>query len=268
MSAISYCSDLRCANVAPCAHHSKVKNIVIGYHMIRGLAAPLRMMCFYKEQNCTMKYYGADMRATWFGADKPALILKNSCLNLPYIINGDEVVTQSNTCALYLGKLFGIDDEENFVANHTVLDQVMDLRNDLMKVVYPFGSVKTKEEFPEAAKAHIAGSATTTFTKLEAYMQGHPFMRGVTPQSGDFMLFEMLDQHLSICAKIGEANVLDLFPKLKQLHATMLQLPTLAKYFNSAMHVKWPQNNGLFTHFTGLGDDFVYGASGEESFTF
>ena len=36
--------------------------------------------------------------------------------------------------------------------NHTVLDQTYDLRNDLMKVVYPFGSTKTKADFEAAAK--------------------------------------------------------------------------------------------------------------------
>ena len=104
-------------------------------------------------------------------------------------------MTQSNTCALYLGAKLGIDafggDLVKATTNHTVLDQTMDLRNDLMKVVYPFGSTKTPEEFPEAFKKHFAKSASATLKKLEGFIGAGPFVLGADPRSGDFMLFEM-----------------------------------------------------------------------------
>ena len=60
---------------------------------------------------------------------------------------------------------------------------------------YPFaGKVATKADFPSALKSHLEGSATTNFTKLEGFCKG-PFMCGAVPQSGDFHVFEMLDQH-------------------------------------------------------------------------
>jgi len=239
--------------------------ITLGYHKIRGLAAPLRMMLVYKATPFKNVAYGADMKETWFGADKPELVKKNSCMNLPYILDGDMVVTQSNTCAFYLGKRLAIDSDDlkASVHNHTVLDQAMDLRNDLMKIVYPFGAVKDKAAFPEAAKAHMAGTATNNFTKLEGFCEGL-FMGGATPQSGDFMLFEMLDQHQSICAAIGEPCILDSFPKLKAMHAAMKALPELAKYFSSDPYLKYAQNNGLYAHFTGQPEDFVYDGTVKE----
>ena len=54
---------------------------------------------------------------------------------------GDTVVTQSNSCLLYLGKKLGVDLDEHFIHNHQVLDQVMDLRNATMELVYPFKGV-------------------------------------------------------------------------------------------------------------------------------
>jgi len=238
-------------------------NPTVGYHKIRGLGAPLRMMCYYKGQKFKDVAYGADMKEKWFGGEKPGLMEKNSCMNLPYIVNGDDVVTQSNTCCLYLGKKLGIDTEAEFIHNHTVLDQTMDLRNDLMKIVYPFGSIKTKDEFPEGAKGHLEGSCKGNLTKLEGFCKG-PYMCGAAPQSGDFALFEMLDQHQSICASVGVPDILDSFPKLKALHAKMKAEPTLAKYFTSDSYAKWAQNNGLFTHFTGQGADFKYDDSVNE----
>merc|ERR1711998_467688 len=88
-------------------------DLTVGYHKFRGLGAPCRMMCFYKPKSFTAVDYGSDLKESWFGGDKPGLAAKNACINLPYIINGDTVVTQSNTCLLYLGKKLAIDTEDN-----------------------------------------------------------------------------------------------------------------------------------------------------------
>merc|ERR1719326_225612 len=152
---------ITCPLSPPLPGSSTMDNPTIGYHAIRGLGAPLRMMCFYKGQKFTNAAYGNDMAEKWHQGKKLDLVKKNSCMNLPYIVNGDETVTQSNTCALYLGQKLGIDTPENFIHNHCVLDQTMDWRNDLMKIVYPFfGVVKDKDGFPDGAKSHLDGTST------------------------------------------------------------------------------------------------------------
>jgi glutathione S-transferase len=244
----------------------KGKEITIGYHLIRGLAAPLRMMCYYKSQPFKNVAYGADMQDAWHGKEKPELIKKNSCINLPYILCGDDVVTQSNTCLLYLGSILGIDIEANAIHNHTVLDQTMDLRNDLMGVVYPIRGV-TKEGFPEAAKKQLEGSAKTNFTKLEGFCQ-FPYMCGSAIQSGDFHVFEMIDQHKAIAATLSMPDPVADFPKLTALYAAFKADPKLKKYFESDCYKNYAQNNGLFTHFTGQGGDFEYGPTVREDITF
>lgn len=242
--------------------------LTLGYHLIRGLAAPLRMMCYYKEQKFVNVAFGADVKEKWFEGKKPELVRKNGCINLPYIIDGDRVVTQSNTCLLYLGRRLGIDTQDNFILNHTVLDQTMDLRNDIIKIVYPFdGSVPTKEDFPAAAVKHMEGSATTNLTKLESICVG-PYMCGAAPQSGDFHVFEMLDQHQIMCLARGQANIVENFPKLKALHTAMKTDPALARYFDAACYKSYAHNNGLFTYFTGQDANFVYGPSVEETIEF
>ena len=38
---------------------------------------------YYKKCAFINKGYGADMKETWFGKDKPELLASNSCMNLP-----------------------------------------------------------------------------------------------------------------------------------------------------------------------------------------
>jgi len=243
------------------------ENPIVGYHAIRGLGAPLRMMMFYKEKTFTNVAYGSDMKEKWFGEKKPELAQKNSCINLPYIVDGDTVVTQSNTCMLYLGAKLGIDKPQFMVKNHTVLDQIMDLRNALMLIVYPFGAIKTKDGFAEGAGKHIDGDAMTNFTKLEGFCEG-PFMCGAEPQSADFHVWEMLDQHRHIAEAIGKEPLLAKFPKLQGMYEAMKALPTIKKYLESEYHVAFFQNNGLFTHFSGQADGAQYPVSAEQKVTF
>ena len=96
----------------------KVKGgaLTIGYWKIRGLAAPLRMMCCYAGQPFVNKAYGDDAKAAWFGSEKKRLKKANALINLPYVIEGptaadptETVVTQSNSCLLYIGQRLGID---------------------------------------------------------------------------------------------------------------------------------------------------------------
>jgi len=222
----------------------------LGYWKIRGLAAAPRMMFYYKGQKFINKAFGEDAPKEWFGGDKAKLMEKNSMMNLPYIVDGDTVVTQSNSVLLYLGKKLGIDKEDLFFLNHQVLDQVMDLRNDTMKVVYPFGSVKTKEEFPAALEKHFK-SASGHLTKLEGFCKG-PFMCGPTPQSGDFHVWEMVDQHMIMSAEMAIPLDFSAFPKLVALHAALKSEPTLAAYFASDCYSKYAMNNPMPpTHFAG-----------------
>ena len=93
--------------------------IEIGYWKIRGLAAPLRMMCAFKGVEFTDQRYavipkdegGFDL-SSWFGK-KPDLQKRNGFMNLPYLIDGDVVITQSNACMAYLGRKLNLMGKNN-----------------------------------------------------------------------------------------------------------------------------------------------------------
>jgi len=215
------------------------------YWKIRGLAAALRMMLYYKQQPYKEVGYGEDGGTEWFGKDKPALQKLNSMANLPTIVDGDVVVTQSNSCLVFLGAKLGIDTPANTVVNHQVLDQTMDLRNDLMKICYgPAG-----KDFKPALEKHM-GSATTHFAKLEGFCAG-PYMSGGTIQSGDFHVFEMYDQHITMCTEMGVPFDVAALPKLTALHAKVKADPALAGYFAADVYAKWAVNNAQYANWMG-----------------
>jgi len=238
----------------------------LGYWKIRGLAAACRMMLYYKGQKFTNKGYAEDCGAMWFGGDKPRLVPKCAVMNLPYIEDGETVVAQSNTCLLYLGKKLGIDKEALFFTNHMVIDEAMDLRNELMKLVYPFaGKVTDAAQLPEKFTAHMEGAAS--FSKLEGMCKG-PYMCGAAPQSGDFHVFELLDQHVQMSEELKVPHdFAGKYPKLMALRAAFKAEPTLASYYASDMYAKYAINNPMATFFTGAQFDGTFGPTVTELVT-
>ena len=84
--------------------------ITIGYWSIRGLAAPLRMMMmhanvpFHSATYDVVAKEGGGWDISDWSSQKPALKAKNPLMNLPYLVDGDVVVAQTNACFLYLGR--------------------------------------------------------------------------------------------------------------------------------------------------------------------
>ena len=193
----------------------------LGYWKIRGLAAACRMMFHFKSTSFKNVAYGEDAKTEWFGKDKVELAKKNAMINLPYIVDGNTVVTQSNSCLIYLGQKLGIDAAEHMIHNHQVLDQTMDLRNDLMKIIYN----PAHADFKPALEGHMKGAATH-LAKFEGFCKG-PFMCGPAMQSGDFHVFEMIDQHVMMCSELGAAFDLKAYPKLATLHTRVKNTPEL-----------------------------------------
>ena len=106
-AAIAYLRDRRWKSLVRTRDRPKLK---IGYWAIRGLAAPLRMAAAYGglkyesvEYELQAKPGGGWDRSEWM-EKKPALVEKNALMNLPYIVDGDIVITQSNACLMYLGR--------------------------------------------------------------------------------------------------------------------------------------------------------------------
>jgi glutathione S-transferase len=212
--------------------------ITVGYWSIRGLAAPLRMMVMYANHPLNNVMYdltetdGAYNGSCWFSV-KPELKEKNPLMNLPYVIDGDNVITQSNACLSYLGRklnLWGVNETEISQVEQ-LLCEVMDLRNQMTKYAY------SSEDTSLALLDQITGK-NGSFQKFEHWLQREvdggrsgTFLVGDHATAPDFHLYEMLFQYTSLADYKGRPDLLASFPRLQHYLTSFAALPANERYF-------------------------------------
>jgi glutathione S-transferase len=70
-----------------------MSKLVLGYWPIRGLAERIRLLLEYLGLEYEQVFYFENNEDQWFKVDKPTLLSKNPALNLPYLIDGEKVVS-------------------------------------------------------------------------------------------------------------------------------------------------------------------------------
>ena len=208
------------------------EQMIVGYWSIRGLGAPLRLMCEYagasyqaRLHNVEAKEGGVFEKSDWF-VPKEELKKKNPLINLPYIVDDGLVITQTNACLEYLGdkfKLMGKTSAERSECT-MLLCQAKDLRDDMVGTFYGRGD-------DPAALANLMSSAS--LDKFEWWLQakGTVFLIADSPSCPDFHLWELLDQlvEASECAE-NKASPFTNRPLLKKLYDTMKGMPFMKAY--------------------------------------
>lgn len=77
--------------------------VKLGYWAIRGLSERIRQLLEYCGVPYTQELYdGPDGRNRWFTQDKAKLQEKNPAVTLPYLIDGEKVITESDAICIYV----------------------------------------------------------------------------------------------------------------------------------------------------------------------
>jgi glutathione S-transferase len=215
-----------------------------GYWKIRGLGAVFRMLLEYKQAEYTDKQY--ESGEDWFKGAKPAILEKNALANLPYLVDGDVCICQTNSILNYLGEKFGMNGSDAAAKrlNDQLLNEIYDVRNAMIDLVYAFkGCTRTQEEYDEKAAKLVDGPP---FAKFEAVLtrQGTDYFCGSEPCTSDFHIFEMLDQHKILSERVGRGDALKQFAKCWAFYERFRALPGLQKYFESPAYTL-PINNPI-----------------------
>lgn len=232
--------------------------LTLGYWNIRGLAAPIRMLCSYTnldfediQFNLRKRSNGSWEASDWLKKTKPGLLEKNPFSNLPYLINhtSGEYITTSNAILMYLGRLTGLNGSswEEETANEQILFVLHDLRIALTNLVYgEKEATKDEEAYHKSLHNFFANELPARYTQLEEWLKlhGNSFLAGQQPCTCDFPAWELLDQHEAMAAEYQKASPLAQYPLLGEYYLRFRELTELGMYFDSA-DAKLPHNNKM-----------------------
>jgi len=215
-----------------------MSQIVLAYWDIRGLAQPARMLLGYLGEDFEDRMYVCGEapdydRSCWtevketLGMDFP---------NLPYLIDGDVKVTQSNAIMRYLGRKAGMDGEtETEKVRVDILEnQAMDFRNGFVGLCYRSGAL-----FPEKSDAYKT-NIKSLLQRFEKFIGDCPFFAGDKLTYVDFIMYELLDQH-----RLFDSTLLGPYDKINAFMKRFEENPKIASFMKSSKCFKGPINNKM-----------------------
>ncbi|KAK4020175.1 hypothetical protein OUZ56_002169 [Daphnia magna] len=205
---------------------------VLAYWAIRGLAQPIRLLLAYTQTEYEDKRYvvgpGYD-KSCWFdvkyslGLDFP---------NLPYYIDGDVKLTQSNAILRYIaGKhnLIGTNDNERIRVD-LMENEVGDFRNDWVRLCYSPNFDNLKGDYIKNLPLKLS--------EFSKYLGDNKWLAGENISFVDFIFYEMLDQHMILLP-----DCLDSFPNLKLYCDRVRLLDSIKTYMSGSDFITRPLNN-------------------------
>jgi len=209
---------------------------VLAYWDIRGLAQPIRLLLAYTETKYEDKYYVCGPAPTfdkscWFdiksslGLDFP---------NLPYYIDGDVKITQSNAILRYIGRkhnLLGTNESERICVD-MMENEIGDFRSTFVSLCYNPNFESRHEAYRKALPERLA--------KFSKFLGENDWLAGENISIVDFILYEMLDQHV-----LFEPKCLDGFPNLKAYVDRFRSLEKIKAYMQSSQFISNRLNNRM-----------------------
>ena len=211
---------------------------VLCYWDIRGLAQPIRLLLTYVGTDFEDKLLSCGPapdfdKSCWFdnkfshGLDFP---------NLPYYIDGDVKVTQSNAILRFIARkynkeLLGKNETEMALAD-MMAEESMDFRNGWVSLCYHPDFDNRKTAYLENLDKKLA--------QFSAFLGKKSWYAGETITFVDFVMYELIDQH-----KFLAPNCLKKFPNLEEYQTRFEELPKISEYMKSSGFMKTPLNNKM-----------------------
>lgn len=208
----------------------------LGYWAIRGLAQPIRLLLEYTGTEYVEKRFEQEegpgfSKAAWYDV-KDTLLGEYPFPNLPFLADGDVLVTQSNAILRYLGRKNGLlgTTEEEMVKVDILLEEAMDFRNRTVSLAY-------SPQFQNEKEAY-ATLLATCLTKYTKFLGESSWFAGESLTIVDFHMYELLDQN-----EMMFPESLKEFPSLKAFLTRFEELPPIKSYMASEHFLKFPSNN-------------------------
>lgn len=209
--------------------------VTIGYWGIKGRGEAIRHIAAYTGVDFQNKAYTDPNE--WFGKDKPAL--KTAFPNLPYVLDGDFAVTESDACAFYLIhkskrlELMGANAEE--VGHLTQLKSVtIDAINSLFNVAMNLSLSQAD------LAAGIQNNVVPKVTALAKDLGSKEWFLGRITVV-DFFFVQLLKYLSPNSTCVKDLNLCDYIKRYDEL-------PAIKAYIESDKNIKGPNFNPLLVN--------------------
>jgi len=206
----------------------------LAYWKIRGLAQPLRLILGYTKTDFEDKTYeigdGPTFDTSSWTSVKDSLGLDFP--NLPYYIDGDVKITQSNAILRYLGRKFHLDGETDEEKRRVDLmeNQAMDFRNGFVRVCYNPNFDNLVTDYKK--------NIVKMLKQFDEFLGDRKFFAGEKVTMVDFVMYELLDQHKEL-----DASLLEPYENLLAFLKRFEEIPEIAEFQKSEKCFKGPINN-------------------------
>ncbi|KAM4797212.1 glutathione S-transferase Mu 4-like [Rhinophrynus dorsalis] len=210
--------------------------MILGYWDIRGLAHAIRLLLEYTGTQYEEKLYvtgeAPDYDKSQWLDEKEKLGLDFP--NLPYLLDGDVKLTQSNTILRYIARKNGLcgKSEKEKINVSLIENQAMDFRMGLVSIAY-------NPQF-ETLKGPYLQKLPVALTRLSHFLGDRHWFAGGEITFVDFLMYDVLDQH-----RMLEPTCFQEFKNLQDFLTRFEALPAIASYMKSPRFMKTPLNNRM-----------------------
>ncbi|XP_072853586.2 glutathione S-transferase Mu 1-like isoform X4 [Pogona vitticeps] len=206
--------------------------IILGYWDIRGLAHAIRLLLEYTETPYEDKQYGVGGEDPEYDISQWTSVKEKLGLdfpNLPYLIDGERKITQSNAILRYLArkhKMCG-ETEEEMIRIDMLENQVMDFRMAFAKVCYSPDFEKLKPEYLEELPGKLK--------LFSQFLGDRKWFAGNKVTYVDFLAYDVLDQQ-----RMFEPKCFNQYKNLQDFLDRFEALEKISAYMKSSRFMKSP----------------------------
>ena len=160
--------------------------LIIGYWDFRGRAHPAKLVLAYHKIDWDEKLYSDEQE--WFGTDKPAL--ESDFPNLPYIKDGDTIITESVAVLQYAATKTG--NKDLFGKNDVDAVKITQLYSFITDIFPTFLGLIMNKEFEKVRDETLNEKIAPFLTKLSKNLGEKEYFLGYLTWI-DFWAFTLLD---------------------------------------------------------------------------
>ncbi|XP_075433337.1 glutathione S-transferase Mu 5-like isoform X3 [Ascaphus truei] len=210
--------------------------LILGYWNIRGMAHSIRLLLEYTGTLYQEKLYvtgdAPDYDQSQWLDEKEKLGLDFP--NLPYLLDEDVKLTQSNAILRYIARKHGLCGqlEGEKIRVDLMENQVMDFRMALHKIAY--------NPLFETRKGQYLEKLPVALSRFSRFLGDGAWFAGEKITFADFLMYDVLDQH-----QVLEPQCLQNLKNLQDFLTRLEALPPVAAYITSPHFKKTPINNRM-----------------------